>query len=45
VPTELFELMRAADALEPDGPGWRSRYRLSALDGLYFWDSAYPTEA
>ncbi len=40
---ELFELMRAADILEPGGSGWRSRIRISSLDSVLFVHSAFPT--
>ena len=45
LPTDLFELLRISDAIYPDGPWWRSRYRLSTLGGLSFLHSAYPTDA
>lgn len=41
----LFELMRAAEVLEP-GPRpdlWRSNVRFSTIDGLLFAHSAFPT--
>jgi len=43
--SELFELMRAADVLEP-APGadrWRSRVRMSTIEGCLFVHSAFPT--
>lgn len=39
----LWELLRRADLLERDGALWRSRVRVSALDGKLFLHSAYPT--
>ena len=43
LPPALFELMREADILDRAGAGFRSRLRLSSLDGMLFWHSAYPT--
>ena len=43
LPQSIFDLAREADALTPFGNAWRSRYRLSALYGMGFWHSAYPT--
>jgi methylase of polypeptide subunit release factors len=40
---EIFELMRLADIVVPDGEGWRSLLRLSTLDGELYFHSAYPT--
>jgi len=45
LPKPLFELMRAAEVLEP-GPTadlWRSSVRFSTVDGLLFVHSAFPT--
>jgi SAM-dependent methyltransferase len=42
--TDLFEVMRAAEALIEDERGLRSRYRVSTLRDLAFLHSAYPTE-
>lgn len=43
LPENLFRQAREADALEPLGAMWRSRYRVSTLAGLGFLHSAYPT--
>ncbi|WP_397475131.1 methyltransferase [Pusillimonas sp.] len=43
LPPQVFELMRDADMLEPSGDGWRSRLRLSSLNGLLCWHTAHPT--
>jgi SAM-dependent methyltransferase len=45
LPPDLFTLMQEAGVAERDGDGWRSRVRLSTLDGLLFLHSAYPTTA
>lgn len=45
VPEELFGLMQTAEAIQQDGAGWRSLYRLSTLGEYAFLHSAYPTEA
>ena len=45
LPPGLFALMRAAGILRAHGPGWCSALRLSTLDGLMFFHSAYPTNA
>jgi len=45
LPKHLFQLMRAAEVLEP-GPtadSWRSSVRFSTVDGLLFVHSAFPT--
>lgn len=43
LPGELFALMQQAQILDPAEGGWRSRLRLSSLDGQLYWHSAYPT--
>jgi len=45
LPPPLFSLMDQAQVLEPCGPRWRSRVRLSSLDGQLFVHSAYPTDS
>lgn len=45
LPAGLFGMMQEADAVIPDGAGWRSRYRFSTLDDILFVHSAYPTQA
>ncbi len=40
---DIFSLAEAAGALVPEGALWRSRFRLSTLDGLGLLHSAYPT--
>jgi len=42
---ELFAAMARAQVLMPSDGAWRSRLRLSCLDDLTFWHSAYPTDA
>lgn len=41
----VFRLMEHAEVLEASGPHWRSRVRLSSLDGQLFLHSSFPTEA
>lgn len=43
LPSDLLDLMRAADVAAPHGDGWRSLVRLSSLQGQLFLHSAYPT--
>ncbi|TFL13413.1 class I SAM-dependent methyltransferase [Pusillimonas caeni] len=43
LPGELFALMQQAQILDSAEGGWRSRLRLSSLDGQLYWHSAYPT--
>ncbi|MDF2440639.1 MAG: hypothetical protein JWN98_1623 [Abditibacteriota bacterium] len=43
VPATIWDLMRRADVLRPHEEGWRSRVRLSSLQGQLFLHSAYPT--
>ncbi|MBE7375294.1 methyltransferase [Pseudomonas lopnurensis] len=45
LPPPLFSLMDQAQVLEPCGTRWRSKVRLSSLDGQLFLHSAFPTEA
>lgn len=45
LPPPLFSLMDQAHVLEPCGPRWRARVRLSSLDGQLFVHSAYPTDS
>ncbi|AHL73714.1 SAM-dependent methyltransferase [Stutzerimonas stutzeri] len=45
LPPAVFSLMDQAGVLEPCGSRWRSRVRLSTLDGQLFIHSAYPTDA
>jgi methylase of polypeptide subunit release factors len=45
LPPALFSLMDQAEVLAPCGSRWRSRVRLSSLDGQLFVHSAYPTDA
>lgn len=45
LPPALFNLMELADVLEACGSRWRSRVRLSSLDGQLFVHSAFPTDA
>lgn len=44
LPPALFELMEQAGVLQAEGPLWRSRIRLSSLDGQLFVHSAFPTD-
>lgn len=44
LPAPLFELMRHADILRAKDECWRSSLRLSSLDGLLLWHSAFPTD-
>jgi methylase of polypeptide subunit release factors len=39
----IFSLLRAAGAMEPAGPLWRSRVRVATLNGRHYLHSAYPT--
>ena len=41
----MFALLEEADFVEACGGGWRSRVRVSDLDGLLFLHSAFPTDA
>ena len=43
VPPDILDAMREADVLSTTEDGFRSRIRLSSLDGLLFMHSAYPT--
>src|SRR5690606_35040496 len=45
LPPAIFSLMEQAGVLEACGSRWRSRVRLSSLDGQLFVHSAFPTEA
>ncbi len=45
LPLLLMDLAQQAGILARQGNGWRPLLRLSSLDGLLFWHSAYPTEA
>jgi SAM-dependent methyltransferase len=45
VPAPITNAMQAAGVLAEVPGGWRSRVRLSSLDGLLFTHSAYPTTA
>jgi len=45
LPPALFSLMDQAGVLAPSDSRWRSRIRLSSLDGQLFVHSAYPTDA
>lgn len=45
LPPPLFSLMDQAAVLEAHGSRWRSKVRLSSLDGQLFLHSAFPTEA
>ena len=44
LPTAIFSLMDQAGVLAPCETRWRSRVRLSSLDGQLFMHSAYPTD-
>jgi methylase of polypeptide subunit release factors len=44
LPPALFEALHGAGLIERCGAGWRSRVRVSSLDGWLFVHSAYPTE-
>ena len=44
LPPDLLALALEAGAVARHGDGWRPLLRLSSLDGLLFWHSAYPTE-
>jgi hypothetical protein len=41
----VFDLLRAADALDQDGETFRSRLRVSRLAGMLFLHSAFPAKA
>lgn len=43
LPPAIWEWMRLADVAIRHGEGWRSRVRLSSMDGQLFLHSAYPT--
>lgn len=43
LPPTFFELMQQADLLQNQAIGWRSRLRLSSLDGQLYWHSGFPT--
>ena len=45
LPGPLFSLMDQAQVLEACGSRWRSKVRLSSLDGQLFLHSAFPTTA
>lgn len=45
LPATMFERLRAADVVVAHGALWRSQVRVSSLDGLLIFHSAYPTEA
>ena len=45
LPGPLFSLMDQAQVLEACGSRWRSKVRLSSLDGQLFLHSAFPTSA
>lgn len=45
LPPALFSLMDQAGVLAPCDARWRSRVRLSSLDGQLFVHSAYPTDS
>ncbi|GAB2586149.1 SAM-dependent methyltransferase [Paractinoplanes abujensis] len=45
LPAPIFDLLRAADALERSGDLWRSRVRFSSYDDELFVHSAFPTDA
>ncbi len=45
IPGELHRAMEDAGLLVASGEGWRSTLRVSCLDGLLFFHSAYPTTA
>jgi len=45
LPPSLFSLMDQAGVLAPCDTRWRSRVRLSSLDGQLFVHSAFPTDA
>lgn len=45
LPPALFSLMDQAGVLAPCDARWRSRVRLSSLDGQLFLHSAYPTDS
>lgn len=42
-PAKILELLRRAHALETCGTGYKSKVRVSSLDGELFLHSAYPT--
>ena len=45
LPDALFDALKAADLLVREGELWRSRVRVSSLEGMSFVHSAYPTDA
>jgi len=45
LPSDLLDLMRAAEILQKDGAACRSTIRLSTLDDLIFVHSGFPTTA
>jgi methylase of polypeptide subunit release factors len=44
IPAELTRMLEEANLLEPVGPHWRSKVRVSSIDDALFLHSAYPTE-
>lgn len=44
LPSGLLDLLHEAHAIEETPRGFKSRLRVSTLDGLFFLHSAYPTE-
>ncbi len=45
LPAEIFDPLREAGIVVAQGLLWRSQVRVSSLDGLLLFHSAYPTEA
>lgn len=45
IPNEIVELMQQAGIVETSGEGWKSRLRVSTLNGCLYFHSAYPTDA
>lgn len=43
LPNDLFEMLRNADLVVPDGAAWRSRIRAASIGSDLFLHSAYPT--
>ncbi len=41
----VFELLKQADALEPEGTLWKSRVRIATADRGHYLHSAFPTKA
>lgn len=45
IPLQIYELMQQANILEPYQEGWRSKLRVSTLNGQLYFHAAWPTDA